>query len=252
LRSAKIIQALNEIAKRGVQVRIVYDATASSGSDKKLISPIQVIPRSLNGLMHLKLLIIDRHHTWLGSANMNRDSLKSHANLMTHLDHEEFAKGVLLKTSQIIDGHFEKPLPVQIFTIADQEIELRFLPDDPTAIARIKELIREAKTSIRVAMYTFTREDLADTLIRAHNRGINVQVVLDLGQANGSSKKIAELLKKNGVFVSLKDTGGMMHHKFLLIDDSILEHGSANWTKAAFKQNDDHIKPQCCSKKGPQ
>lgn len=240
-RSAKIIQALNDAAKRGVSVQTVFDAEASPGVTRKLSSKIQAIPRGIEGLMHLKLLIIDGHQTWLGSANITRDSLKSHGNLVASLDSEEFARVVLLKANQIIHQSYEKPVPVQVFNVAGQTIELRFLPDDTTAISRIKELIRQAKKTIRVAMFTFTREDLADTLIHAKNRGVKVEVILDQSSTKRTNNKIAHLLKKNGIPVFEKNTGGLMHNKFMLVDDEILEHGSANWTKAAFRHNDDYI-----------
>lgn len=242
LRSAKIIQALNKAATReNMRVDIVFDCEASKGVEKKLCSEIHAIARKINGLMHLKLLIIDGRHTWIGSANMTRESLKSQANLVTHLDDEIFANVVLLKGSQIIDTPFEKPIPPQILTIGGQTLELRFLPDDTTAIARIKDLIHSAKKTIRVAMFTFTREDLADTLIQASKRGVLVEVVSDRCQSLKVNKKIIDLLQKNDIPVALKDTGGLMHHKFMWIDDEILEHGSANWTLAAFKKNDDYI-----------
>lgn len=242
LRSAKIIQALNKASRReNMRVDVIFDRTASKGAEKKLYPEVHAMARGMNGLMHLKLLIIDGHHTWIGSANMTRESLKNQANLITHLDSEKFAQAVLLKGKQVLGSAYERPIPPQIFNIGGQTLELRFLPDDQTAITRIKELIRSAKKSIRVAMFTFTREDLADTLIHAANRGVKVEVVIDLGQSKSASKKIAELLKNNGIPVALKDTGGLMHHKFMWIDDDILEHGSANWTKAAFRNNDDYI-----------
>lgn len=241
LKSAKIIQALNEAAQSGISVLIVFDATASLNIEKKLTPKIHAIPRKLKGLMHLKLLVIDNHETWLGSANITRDSLKFHANLITHMDSPEFANAVLLKIRELSSDHYEQPIPPQFFKQGDQTIELRFLPDDETALGRLKELIREAKHSIRVAMFTFTREDLADTLIRAKKRGVRVEVIMDLNSSNGASKKIADLLLRNNISLEFKNTGGLMHHKFMWIDEEILVHGSANWTKAAFKQNDDYL-----------
>lgn len=241
LKSTKIIQALNDAAKKGVSVKVVYDAEASSSTESRLNPEVHSTARRLKGLMHLKLLIIDGKHTWLGSANMTRDSLRYHANLITHLDNELFAKAVLEKANQITGFSYEKPIAPQYFKINNQTLELRFLPDDQEAIARIKNLIRSAKSTIQVAMYTFTREDLADTLIRAKNRGVSVQVVLDTTQSKKTNKKIVDLLSDNGVFVALRDMGSVMHNKFMLVDQEILEHGSANWTRAAFWKNDDYI-----------
>lgn len=241
LKSAKIIQALNDAAKKGVEVKVIYDAEASNGAEKRLNDKVRVVPRGLNGLMHLKLLIIDGRHCWLGSANMTRDSLTSHANLITHLDNPVFASAVLKKGLQFTQKAHEKPIPQEKFLIQGQTVELRFLPDDAEALSRIKELIRSAKKTIRVAMYTFTREDLADTLIRAAKRGVKVEVILDESQSKNANKKIVDLFSKNGIPLFLRKTGGLMHHKFMWIDGEILEHGSANWTRNAFWKNDEYI-----------
>jgi cardiolipin synthase A/B len=64
-------------------------------------------------------------------------------------------------------------------------------------------------------------------------------VVIDHYSGKGASAKIAALLKKNNVPTSLSPGGALLHHKFLYIDGKTLVNGSANWTKAAFAQNDD-------------
>lgn len=240
LKDAKIIQALNDASKK-VKVKVVYDAEASEGVEKLLARKIVKVPRNSTGLMHLKILIVDGHDVWLGSANMVRESLKNHANLVAHIDHPDFSKAVISKCDQLCKGSYEKPIPPQTFKINKQQIELRFLPDDQTAVDKLKTMIDSAKKTVQVAMYTFTRTDLAECLVQAHKRGVAVQVVIDKGTAANASKKIADYLKKKKIPVVLCDKGGIMHHKFVLIDDKILAHGSANWTANAFKQNDDYI-----------
>lgn len=241
LKDPKIIEILNEKARAGLDVKVIYDSIASQGVNKKLTSEIKIFPRGMFSLMHLKLLIIDGQHSFLGSANMTRDALQQHANLLVHLDNTRFAQVLLQKAEQLISNHYEEPIPPALFQMDQQLIELRFLPDDSHAIARLQELIRSAKKSIKVAMYTFTRQDLAQALVRAQHRGVKVEVIIDESSGNGASAKIVELLAKEGIKAHLTREHGLMHNKFMLIDDEILVHGSANWTKAAFKQNDDYI-----------
>lgn len=240
LKDAKIIQALNDASKK-VKVKVVYDAKASEGVEKLLAKKVVKVPRNSTGLMHLKILIVDGHDVWLGSANMTRESLKSHANLVAHIDHPSFSSAVKEKCKQLCQGAYEQPLSPETFKINKQQIELRFLPDDQTAVDKLKTMIGSAKKTVQVAMYTFTRKDLAECLVKARDRGVTVDVVIDKGTAQNASKKIVAFLKRKKIPVVLCDKGGMMHHKFVLIDDKILAHGSANWTLGAFKQNDDYI-----------
>ena len=191
--------------------------------------------------MHLKLLVIDGNQSWLGSANMTKDALKTHANLMTNISDPRFAQILLQKAAQLSEHHYEEPMAISRFTFENQLVELRFLPDDQSAVSKLQELIRSAKKIVQVAMYTFTRQDLANALARASHRGVQVKVIIDEGSGQGASAKIVDYLQKEGVEVHLTKDHGLMHNKFMIVDDQILVHGSANWTKAAFKQNDDFI-----------
>ncbi len=47
------------------------------------------------------------------------------------------------------------------------------------------------------------------------------------------------MLEKGGIPVHLSTGQGLLHYKFAYIDEKILINGSANWTAAAFKDNDD-------------
>ncbi len=44
---------------------------------------------------------------------------------------------------------------------------------------------------------------------------------------------------KGNVPLNVNTGQGLLHYKTMVIDDSILVNGSANWTKAAFTQNED-------------
>jgi phosphatidylserine/phosphatidylglycerophosphate/cardiolipin synthase-like enzyme len=239
LRDWKVIGALNDKAESGVDVTIIYDHLASENIEQHLSKKIHVFSRAGPGLMHLKLLIIDEAHAWLGSSNFTRSGLKQDANLILHVNQEECAKHLLKKAQQFTQDPLEIPLPAFIFKAGRQALELRFLPDDKEAVTRIKDLIGSAKKTLQVAMYTFTRQDFAEALVKAKKKGVKVAVILDAQSAKGTSKKIVEFFKKEKIPVFIYGQPGLMHHKFVIIDDAILAHGSVNWTKQAFILNDD-------------
>lgn len=239
LTDQKIIAALRDKSRQGVDVKVVCDATASPYVDSKLGSKVDTIRRFGPGIMHLKILVIDDEITWIGSANMTGDSLRLHGNLVIGVDNPLIAQFVANKAKTLKEEGSGPPSYAQAFNSGGQLMELWFLPDNREASLKIKSLIRSAKKTIRIAMFTWTRQDFAKALIDAVNRGIDTEVVIDYYQGKGASENIVKFLKSNGVNVRISRGGALLHHKFMLIDSSTLINGSANWTKAAFTQNDD-------------
>lgn len=234
-----IIDCLKRKSLQGVNVRVICDAKASPYADTRLGPAIATTRRFGPGLMHQKILVIDGQETWLGSANMTSESLRMHGNLITAMKSAAIADHIIAKAATMQVGGHGRPFPHRTFDIGGQEIELWFLPDDKRAVARLQELIRGAQKTVKVAMFTFTRYDLAQALIDAKKRGLKTEVVIDHNSGKGASAKVAAMLKAGGVDVSFSRGSSLLHHKFLYIDGTTLAHGSANWTKAAFTQNDD-------------
>lgn len=239
LTDKKIIHSLREKANSGVLVKVICDAKNSNGAEIRLGPNVQILRRYLKGLTHIKMLIIDEKQTWIGSANMTSESLRHYGNLMMAIESEGLGIMASAKARSFTSNERIRHIPHHTFSLGQQSVEMWFLPDDPMAIARLKGLIRGAKKCIRIAMFTWTRRDLAKEVIAAKNRGVKVEVALDRTQAMGASKEIAQILLKGGVKLKLGQASPLLHHKFMEIDHSILVNGSANWTMAAFRDNDD-------------
>ncbi len=233
-----IIAALRQKSEEGIEVFIVCDAKASQGLARQLPKST-VIKRVGDGLTHQKILLIDNHEVILGSANMTWESLNVHGNLIMALIHPELAAELTKKIRSMDDEGHSTPLLQKKAVAGDQTIELWVLPDDSTAVPRLIELIKSAKKTIKVAMFTWTRIDLTEELIHAHKRGIQVEAVIDRNSGKGASAKIVKKLSSAGIPVKLSTGQGLLHHKFAYIDESILVNGSANWTLNAFRANDD-------------
>ena len=103
-------------------------------------------------------------------------------------------------------------------------------------------LINEAEDYIYFAIYTFTLPSVADALVAAKKRGVDVRGIVDSGQASDSyGAPIIKTLLDGGVSVVTEKhaTGnGIMHIK-LLVTEQAYAFGSYNWTKSATTINDE-------------
>ncbi|MFH1773742.1 MAG: phospholipase D family protein [Methanobacteriota archaeon] len=116
--------------------------------------------------------------------------------------------------------------------------EVYFCPEDSCSIQIIKA-IDSAQTSVYVAIYSFTLDSIADALIRAKSRGVDVKVVMEKSQVGKGSEY--ERLKNAGIDVRLDKNQDFMHNKFAVIDGKIVATGSFNWSLHADTKNDENL-----------
>lgn len=113
------------------------------------------------------------------------------------------------------------------------------LTDGQACKAKIIESISQAKSTIRVAMAYFTDREIADALIAARKKGRDVTVVISNDIINN---EIKDYLKGKLTLIIFESNGhGIMHHKFCIIDNSLLLHGSYNYTYNANKNNQESL-----------
>ncbi len=132
--------------------------------------------------------------TWIGSANMTGESLRMNGNLVMVIPSASVAKTVLDRAEGMIRNSAYEGYPHQEFVVGGQPLELWFLPDDPLAVKRLVDLIRQAKSSLRVAMFTWTRKDLAEEVIKKHKQGISTEVLMDRNSGEGAGREVVDLL----------------------------------------------------------
>jgi len=239
LSDTRVVNALRLQSEKGIDVKIICDAKASKGVWKRLGSKCRVFLRKGRGLMHQKILVIDKKKVWLGSANMTTNSLTMHGNLVVGFDSPDLAAMITEKADAMITVGRVKSFPPQEFFIGGQRVEMWFFPDNPEGSEKILNLIKGAKKSVKVAMFTWTRKDFADEVRAAKERGIETAVIIDRNSSKRISSKVVKHLLSSNVSLRLNKGNGLLHHKFLVVDDKILVNGSANWTQAAFEKNDD-------------
>ena len=101
--------------------------------------------------------------------------------------------------------------------------------------------IEQSRESIWIAAYAFTRTRIAAALVRAHRRGVRIEVKMDSNQAEfPGAQKLIEWLRSEGIPVTLIHTAGeysAMHNKFMVFDMSRVVTGSYNFTTVAQVSN---------------
>lgn len=115
--------------------------------------------------------------------------------------------------------------------------EVHFSPKGGCADA-IVAMLNGAKKTIRVQAYGFTAPALADALVRAKNRGVDVQMVLDRSDllTPQLTEKTAVLKAANiPLLYDMKHV--IAHNKVMIVDGMKTETGSYNYTAVAESGN---------------
>lgn len=99
--------------------------------------------------------------------------------------------------------------------------------------------IGRANKSVHVLIYSFTLTDIADALIEAKNRGVDVKVVFEKGQVSQYSQYFR--LANAGVNVRNDTNPDLMHNKVAVIDGVIVLTGSYNWSSSAENSNNENL-----------
>ncbi len=112
------------------------------------------------------------------------------------------------------------------------------LYDDPEAV--IIKNIAAAEEFISIAMYTFTDMEIAQAILEARDRGIDIKIFLDRSQVKAKYSR-SRYFVQNGLEVRISSNSYIMHNKFAIIDNEVVITGSYNWTASAGERNDENL-----------
>jgi phosphatidylserine/phosphatidylglycerophosphate/cardiolipin synthase-like enzyme len=136
--------------------------------------------------------------------------------------------------------HTGEPLQMS----ARGSIQLAFTPGDDAA-GLIVSTISKARRQVLVQTYSFTHKDIAQALVDAKRRGLDVQVVADRQQMETIATSRVEWLAEQGVPVWVDTEHAAAHNKVMIIDngtpDVALITGSFNFTHAAQYRNAENL-----------
>ncbi len=111
---------------------------------------------------------------------------------------------------------------------------------------RLVAKLDSAKERVDAALYDLDSEAIADALIDAHKREVKVRVFTEYDNIkNKNENKESEIIRLQKADVPVLDDGdnqGLMHHKFIVIDERYVWTGSYNPTyNGAYKNNNNVI-----------
>lgn len=182
------------------------------------------------------------------SVNTYVDTLgKTHFIVGYTEDNKTVAKSADVKPQIIHDAH---AIPYNL--VCDTGVKsVYFSPDDDVRSVLLYLIAQETK-SIRIAMFTFTERKLAQALIDAQSRGVQVEIVVDQSNIYSPYNKLTllhlghvKLFVYNASAAPIKGVS-LMHNKFALFEKNILGKslvctGSFNFTRSAHRSNQENI-----------
>jgi phosphatidylserine/phosphatidylglycerophosphate/cardiolipin synthase-like enzyme len=122
--------------------------------------------------------------------------------------------------------------------------QIAFTPGDDAARIVI-DAVRAAKDQILVQAFSFTHRDIAQALIGAHARGVDVRVIADAEQTELIENTVVPELAAAGVPVFLDGEHVAAHNKVMVIDEdhpwAAVITGSYNFTFAAQFRNAENL-----------
>ncbi|MFA4924392.1 MAG: phospholipase D-like domain-containing protein, partial [Ignavibacteriaceae bacterium] len=265
---ADIATALVNAKNRGVKIRVIgeYDNSTTAPWSTLKNNGIPVISDQFGnndgtGLMHNKFYIFDYRggaadSIWLVMGSWNATDPGTNSDRQNIIEFQDVALagayqiefeemwGSNTEVANALTSRFgarKLNNTPHTFVIGGKHVESYFSPSDRTT-AFIGKTIGKAKKSINVSILTFTRKELADSVISLHKRGGKTRIVTDNNTDTGNQ---FSFLQSNGVDIMLKGGSGLLHHKYAVIDAEsgetpYLVTGSHNWSSAAENSNDEN------------
>lgn len=252
-----ITDALKRAKSRNVKIRFVYDenfntATNYYTDNSKIIelSALAVSDRNPNSktlssaLMHNKFIIIDKSIVYTGSMNFSPTGISGYdVNDIIVLYSKDIAKLYTEEFEQMLDGKFHtskaKLNSNRTFNLSGSVVEVYFSPKDKSS-ARIVQIINNAKHYIYMPAFLITHAKIAEAMIEAKHRGVDVRVIIDANSVFTKNSKHQQL-RKSGVLLKTENYAGKLHSKMIVIDDEYLITGSMNFSKSGENKNDENL-----------
>jgi phosphatidylserine/phosphatidylglycerophosphate/cardiolipin synthase-like enzyme len=104
------------------------------------------------------------------------------------------------------------------------------------AAAAIVNAIDASEREVLVQAYGFTHNAIAQALVRAHQRGVVVRVLLDQ-KSQSSNRYVMDVLTDAQIELRQDGKHAIAHNKVMVIDQAIVITGSFNFTNSAATRN---------------
>lgn len=251
----EIINALNNAKVRGVKLRVIYDKRTGDNFYPETEEFVKTIENARSDeiegsktqtvmLMHNKFIISDRKKLLTGSMNFSTTGLSGfNANNIAIINSPEMAGYYTKEFNQMFEGKFhklkEKLNSNNVFKAGNSTLTVYFSPQDKTVENALVPLINSAQNYIYLPVFVITHNSMTDALIKAHNRGVEVKIILD-ATATRTTHSTHSVLRNAGIPLKTENYAGKIHNKSMIIDDKYIVTGSMNFSNSGENKNDEN------------
>ena len=148
-----------------------------------------------------------------------------------------FVGGLL--SFHLTEHYYTRPPSHRIPRGEDEAIKLFFSPKGECA-QHIINTINQAEKKIYIAMYVFSHKGIANALVSAKARGVDIHILANNDHATASYSQLAYLYQHN-IDIYIDKRPGVLHHKWLAVDDKTILTGSYNYSNSAEEKNNEII-----------
>ncbi len=236
-----IVAELVAARKRGVDVKVLLENEVEDNGPRiteLTAAGIQAWIDTPTKYTHAKLFVVDGRKVLFGSTNMSYMSIQN--NNETDLYIESLTVGAYF--AAYADALYAAPDKApDLAPVSDESIGLVRTLHDDEYFDVVRPMLQQAKGRILLLVYGFhinpdypdsDVEKLADELVAAKGRGVDVRVILEYSDYNTSlndmNEATAKKLLAGGVPVRWDPADTISHAKLLLVDDQTVV-GSNNW-----------------------
>ncbi|MWL90654.1 phospholipase D family protein [Cupriavidus sp. SW-Y-13] len=146
------------------------------------------------------------------------------------------AQARTVSTLEHLTRTLTEPRPQTSQFAAGSTYTLCFVPDGPSCQDMIVDAIHRTRRQLLIQAYSFTNKEIAKAVVEAHQRGVDVRVIVDKSQSSERYTS-ATFLKNAGIAVVIDTKPAIAHNKVMVFDEQAVFTGSFNFTKSAEERN---------------
>ena len=120
------------------------------------------------------------------------------------------------------------------------QIQVCFSPDQ-NCTQMLIDTINGAQHSIYAQAYSFTSYPIAKALVAASERGVSISILVDKSDIDPTHFSVIPYLKQHNINLFVDDQVTIAHNKVMIFDNTSVETGSFNFTKAAQGKNAENM-----------
>jgi phosphatidylserine/phosphatidylglycerophosphate/cardiolipin synthase-like enzyme len=248
----RVAEALVAAKNRGVDVKWMaddkngtqYDTQPGRGQFSMLTGAgIPVKDDARSALMHNKFWVFDSQIVWTGSTNATVNGVYKQNNNVIIIRSQEIALMYEREFQEMWNGQFGPRAPSTVNNqwaiLEGTPVQVLFTPEDKV-MSKVIAVINDAQENVRFMAFSFTDDPLALMMINRAKAGVDVSGVFETFGSNSPNSELSKLWCA-GLSVRQDGNSSFLHHKVIIVDDSIVITGSMNFSANADESNEENV-----------